>query len=413
MSKKDTPKPAKDEPKEEKPKEDKVKDNKSKEKAEPKTKKKHTGLIVSLIISGIVILAAVAVVLFFVFRKETDISTTKIMERIAQKLPSITDVINYSEVDDPNEIMGQPNQYTSKSSWEDNRIYHSSEFAGTIEVFNNTKDAELREQHLAKYRESCEQAVSAEKYGSAIKSGWNCEDYRVFRKDAVVIRLSVAFSENQMNEYMTEFENIIDKFVVPEKDVPSLERINELREQSTKQLEDAYSVAFKEIESGLDEMINTYIDKLDSLLVTLNEDELAGAKEELKFYKEASYFSAKIPEIEQKIKDIENKIAEKKKQDEEAAAKAEAEQLAKKNRTLSTGRYEVCSDIESGTYDVTATSGSGNLYVDSTSYSHYVNEIMSSDGSYGWIKEYKNMILSCGDTLQIKNGLTIRITAKK
>ncbi len=374
--------------------------------------KKKKIIIVSMVCG--VILLIMAITIAFSFKKNSDIATSKIMSSLSKRITSITDVVNYSEANDPNGIMGQPNQYTSKSSWEDGRITdHVSEYAGTIEVFNNTKDAELREWKINKTAEACEQRFTKEKYGNVFMDGFNCKEYNVFRKNTVIIRLSSSFSEKQISEYIKAFDSIIDSYEIPEKDIPTTEQINNLRREIEESIVATIAETEKDAQKGLDEVIASYEDKLNGILESLDEEEFTSAKEELKTFKEASYYSSKIARLEQKINDIENKIANKKKQAEAAAARAEYERLAKKNRTLGTGRYVTCTDIDSGTYDTKAISGSGNLFVDSDSYSHYVNEVMNATGAYGWTTEYKNMVLSCGDVLEIKNGLTVQLTAKK
>lgn len=370
-------------------------------------------LILGLALASFIFVVIITSVILF-FTKDSDLTTSKIMDKLSAKIPSITDVINYSEANDPNGIMGQANQYTSKSSWEDTRIAnHQSEYAGTIEVFKNVKDAELREWRINLAKDACERQITTEKYGTTITSGWVCREYYMYRKDTVVIRLSSSFTDDQITEYKTALNSIIDGFVVPDIDTPSTDRINELRSEAEASLDTIMSEQEANLQSGLDGILNDYINRLNAISESLNEDELASAKEELAFFKEGSYYSSKIAALEQKINDIEAKIAEQKRQAEAAAAQAAAEKLAQKNRRLGAGKYTTCTDIDSGTYDVTAISGNGNLFVNSDSYSHYVNEIMSASGAYGWNREYKNMILSCGDVLEIKNGLTVQLTAKR
>lgn len=381
---------------------------------EDKSKNKsRKPLIISCIIGAALILI-VGVTLFFLLRKDSDINTTKIMSKLSGEIASIKDITNFSEANDPNGVLGQENQYSSKSSWEDSRLAeHASEYAGTIEVFDNAKDAELREWKLNRSAEACDMRFTIEKYGSAFKEGANCKSYLIIRKNTVVYRLSADFTEDQVNDYKTKLDKIIDGFVVPDKNTPSAERISELRKETEDTLDATLDETEKDVQKGMDEILQQYEDTLDAIAVSLNEDELAEAKETLSFFKEASYFSSKIAGLEKKISDIETKIAESKRQAEETAAREAQEKLAQKNKRLGSGKYTACTDVDSGTYDVTAVSGSGNLYVNSSNLNHYVNELMDVNGSYGWNKEYKNMVLSCGDVLEIKNGLTVQITAKR
>ena len=375
-------------------------------------KKNRKPIIISVSI-GVVMLALVAAILFFILKKDPDIDTGKIVARLAEKIPSIADVQNYSEANDPNGVMGQENQYTSKSSWQDTRIEgHVSEYAGTIEVFRNTKDAELREWKINKTREACELRITPEKYGSSVKQGWGCQEYEMYRKDAVVIRLSTSFDEDQIEEYKKYLDDILAKFVTPDKEVPSAERINEIRKDTEDTIDSVIDSSEKQLQEGLDAIFSTYEETLNGIAVSLSEEELNDAKAQLDFFKEASYYSPKIAGLEQKIKNIENQIAIEKKRAQEVAEKAEREKLAKKNKNLGAGKYTACTDIDSGTYDASVLSGNGNLFVHSDDLSHYVNELMDVSGSYGWNKEYKNIFLSCGDVLEITSSLKLRLVAK-
>ncbi len=375
-------------------------------------KKSHKALVIGLVAGVVVLLAALVVVLFFVFRKDSDINTTKIMAKLSENNGAITSIINYSEANDPNGVMGQANQYTSKSSWEDTRIpEHTSEFAGTIEVFRNTKDAELREWKIEQIAEACEQRITLEKYGSAVKQGWTCREYQMFRIKTVVVRLSQSFDDDMVSGYKARLENIVDEFAIEEKDVPSADKIGEIRTEIEGSLTTTLDEQEKKLQEGLDDMLKTYDERLDAIAVSLDFEELEAAKGELDFFKEASYFSSKIADLERKINTIEKKIADNKKQADEKAAKAAREALAKKNRKLGAGKYTACTNIEPGTYDVYAIKGNGNFIVHSDEYSHHVNEVLSTTGTYGWNKEYKNMILSCGDIVEIMGGLTVQIKA--
>ena len=397
-------------------KKSKPKKAKSEKKAdvEVASKKSHKKLMTGFLIGGGVLLIVAILVAVLMFKKEPDITSAKIMSLLEKRIPMVTDVVNYSEANDPNGIMGQENQYTSKSSWEDKRLTNIiSEHAGTIEVFKNTKDAELREWKINTTAEACKKIVTAEKYGSAVMSGWNCDDYHMYRVNTVLVRLSVSLNEAQLTEYKNALTDIIERFEVPNVDVPSAERITELRKQVEEDLDSTLKTQEQNLQKSLDELVVSYSQRLDGIMESLDENELKNAKDELSVFKEGYYFAPKIAELEQKLNAIQAKIDEKNRLAEEAAAQAEADKLASKNKRLGSGKYEACVDVDSGTYDVKAVSGNGNLYVRSSNYSHYVNELMSATGAYGWNTEYKNMTLYCGDTLEIKNGLTVQLTAKR
>lgn len=96
-----------------------------------------------------------------------------------------------------------------------------------------------------------------------------------------------------------------------------------------------------------------------------------------------------------------------------STTKSSATETKGEDITLSAGKYIIGTDIKAGKYDVIAQSGSGNFFV---SGSTRVNEILTTNikqkQDYGWIDKYNNLILKDGDTVELKNGLTILLQAK-
>ncbi len=79
------------------------------------------------------------------------------------------------------------------------------------------------------------------------------------------------------------------------------------------------------------------------------------------------------------------------------------------NITLTAGKYVVGEDIKQGKYDAVARKGSGNFFVDGSSS---VNEILSAKND-GWgIEKYSNLSLKTGDTVEIRNNLSVELQAK-
>jgi hypothetical protein len=64
----------------------------------------------------------------------------------------ISDIWVITAEDDPNELLGRPNQYIAKVSWKDTRITTSGEpgldTGGTLEIFSNADDMQARKQYL-------------------------------------------------------------------------------------------------------------------------------------------------------------------------------------------------------------------------------------------------------------------------
>ncbi|MDF2510648.1 MAG: hypothetical protein K0S04_514 [Herbinix sp.] len=70
---------------------------------------------------------------------------------------------------------------------------------------------------------------------------------------------------------------------------------------------------------------------------------------------------------------------------------------------ISTGNYIVGTDFEVGTYNIVAVSGSGNLH----SSDAYVNEVVGLED--GDVNEIKNVYLSEGSKLTLRDGLSIKL----
>lgn len=64
---------------------------------------------------------------------------------------TIGEVIDYTAETDPNELLGRPNQYTSKSNFADTNLEQSENddpAGGSVEVFESKKDAENRKTYI-------------------------------------------------------------------------------------------------------------------------------------------------------------------------------------------------------------------------------------------------------------------------
>jgi len=66
-------------------------------------------------------------------------------------------VVDYTAETDPNELLGRPNQYTSKSNFADTTIEQldpTDPDGGSVEVFKTKKDAENRKKYIDNIGES-------------------------------------------------------------------------------------------------------------------------------------------------------------------------------------------------------------------------------------------------------------------
>lgn len=91
---------------------------------------------------------------------------------------------------DPNKLLGRPNQYTEKISWKDNRS-KDSQVDCSIELFKNKDDAAARKTYLEK----------------VIKSMPVFMQY-IEQKDNVLLRVDGVLTPSQSKEYMDIFDSI-------------------------------------------------------------------------------------------------------------------------------------------------------------------------------------------------------------
>ncbi len=79
------------------------------------------------------------------------------------------------------------------------------------------------------------------------------------------------------------------------------------------------------------------------------------------------------------------------------------------NVTLSAGQYTVGEDIKAGKYDIIAQSGKGNVYIKGSTS---VIEMMGTSDSNYYIKNYNNVNLKNGDTIEITSSLVLLFQAE-
>ena len=361
--------------------------------AKPK-KRKKVFLAVGI---SVVVIAALVAVLVIVLNMNSELTAAKLINEYAKDKPYIQNII---EEDDPDGIAGTDNQYASKSSWDDSRLGDIvEEHAGTVEVFKNEKDAALREWYLNKVPEKCAQYISAQKFGKEFSKQvcGNLSYGVLYRNKTVVLRLSGAYSEEQISEYKSGFNSLIKKYNISETDIPSDEEVENIKKEKEEDLELFSSSQEKEMEAGFDDMAKDMDSSINDALISLDETDLSNLKENLEYLKTIPYFSDKIAAWEEKVAEVANKIAQSK-----AAAKAA------KTRTFSAGKYTVGKDIDAGTYNITAVSGSGNLFVYNISGRSTINEIMSPEDSRFYIANYKNAYLGSGYEIEILSTLVLR-----
>lgn len=119
---------------------------------------------VSKIIVAVMIILILVIGGYFVYSKvfnttETtqsinkELTAEEIVNKLKEKNSNIGKIVVYTAETDLNELLGRPNQYTSKVQFADNRL--SQEFVeendavgGTVEVFENEKDMNNRKEYI-------------------------------------------------------------------------------------------------------------------------------------------------------------------------------------------------------------------------------------------------------------------------
>lgn len=105
----------------------------------------------------------------------------------------MTDITVVTAENDPNKLLGRPNQYTEKISWKDNRS-KDSQVDCSIELFKNKDDATTRKTYLQKI----------------IKSMPIFTQY-IDQKDNVLLRIDGVLTPDQAKEYTSIFDSMFKK----------------------------------------------------------------------------------------------------------------------------------------------------------------------------------------------------------
>ena len=112
-----------------------------------------------------------------------------------QGLP-ITNEIEYTEENDPNELLGRPNQYISKVNFADSRIteqydIENNPVGGSIEVFPNSSDAKKRKDYV-----------------DAIQSQIGSLTQYTYQFDNVLMRVDHELTPTQAAEYESALQQL-------------------------------------------------------------------------------------------------------------------------------------------------------------------------------------------------------------
>lgn len=155
----------------------------------------------------IVILAVSIITLTGCQNEAKKYTAEEVYEKLKEKNQNIGRVVVYSEETDINELLGRPNQYTSKVTFEDLRVpqtnknldpeYFSQEEinepqGGTIEVFESEEDMKKRKEYV-----------------EAVTSSMSVFVEYSYSDGVYLLRLDKSLTPAQAKEYEDLFYNII------------------------------------------------------------------------------------------------------------------------------------------------------------------------------------------------------------
>ena len=155
----------------------------------------------------IVILAVSIITLTGCQNEAKKYTAEEVYEKLKEKNQNIGRVVVYSEETDINELLGRPNQYTSKVTFEDLRVpqtnknldpeYFSQEEinepqGGTIEVFESEEDMKKRKEYVG-----------------AVTSSMSVFVEYSYSDGVYLLRLDKSLTPAQAKEYEDLFYNII------------------------------------------------------------------------------------------------------------------------------------------------------------------------------------------------------------
>lgn len=140
-------------------------------------------------------------------QEQEKMTAEEIVNKLKEKGLSIGKIVVYTEETDLNNLLGRPNQYTSKIIFEDIRLEQvnaNNEFlneeerneptGGTIEVFNNKADMEKRKNYV-----------------ETLSSSASIFNQYIYANDYAILRLENELTPTQAQEYEKVFNEIMNK----------------------------------------------------------------------------------------------------------------------------------------------------------------------------------------------------------
>ena len=138
--------------------------------------------------------------------KQEKMTAEEIVNKLKDKGLNIGKIVVYTEETDLNSLLGRPNQYTSKTTFEDTRLeqvntdneYLTEEernepTGGTVEVFKDKTDMEKRKSYIEN-----------------LSSSVSIFNQYIYSNDYVLLRLEHELTPTQAKEYEEAFNEIMD-----------------------------------------------------------------------------------------------------------------------------------------------------------------------------------------------------------
>jgi hypothetical protein len=126
-------------------------------------------------------------------------SASEVLQELKDKDMPIGQNVAYTAKNDPNDLLGRPNQYSSKVNFKDTRLKPDSladdlnvQEGGSIEVFKNQDDAITRKQYI-----------------ESIGKGFAPFSEYTYREGTVLLRLSHQLTPKQAAEYENALKGIL------------------------------------------------------------------------------------------------------------------------------------------------------------------------------------------------------------
>lgn len=142
---------------------------------------------------------------------ESQISANNILQQFQGANFPVEEIIDYTEENDPNKLLGQPGQYIEKINFSDfNFPYSGFGLEGiSIEIFNNEKDCENRRAYLKEIAEE-----------------YDYTEYHYYHKNAL-LRLNGEMPSEYAQQYASAFQNAIsgkniDEYKIAKEDTSTL-----------------------------------------------------------------------------------------------------------------------------------------------------------------------------------------------